>query len=774
MEKKELLELEHQCIQECAPWCVCECPVHVDVRGICAAMRTGDLASGAKIFRKSVPFPGIISRICDQPCRNVCKRRAAGSAIAIRSLERAVLTWAPDPGRKPAVLPRKNKRAAVIGAGLSGLTVAFDLARKGWQPVVFEAADKLGGSVWDYPEQELPRGIIEGDFEVVHQLGVEFRFQSRAGIDCSVEELIEDFDAVYLGTGNRSSMPFEPGLSPDGPVTVDPLTFETGRAGVFAGGGLIRGGQTPSPIRSISDGRRAAISIDRFLQKVSLTASRETEGRYDTRLYTNIEGIEPRPMVVPADPSMGYSEEEAFEEAGRCLQCECMECVKVCEFLASFKAYPKSYLRQVYNNLSIVAGHRQGNKFINSCSICGLCQEVCPEDLHMGMVIKTARQTMVKQGKMPPSAHEFALLDMEYANSERCALTRHQPGTEACAFLFFPGCQLTASSPKNTARTYSLLTERLSGGVGLMLRCCGAPADWAGRQEAFTGVLSGFEAQWQAMGKPKVITACSTCHSVFKANLPEVPIRSLWEVLAGLDLPGKTGTAVPVVVHDPCTSRHEAAMQSSVRTILANMGCEIRELPLSRERTECCGYGGLMSVANKELADKVVKRRISESPDHYLAYCAICRFQFRAQGKPTWHLLDVIFGDGDLETAEQKGADYSQRRRNREHLKASLLKDLWNEDVTLREGDESVKLSVPDDVRDVMQERLILIEDLQKVIARAEETGFKLVSRRSGSFLAHHTLANVTYWVEYSPSQEGFTVHNAYSHRMKIREELKQ
>ncbi len=774
MEKKELLELEYQCIQECAPWCVSECPVHVDVRGMCAAMRTGDFASGTKIFRRFVPFPGIISRICDQPCRGICKRREAGSAIAIRSLERAALTWAPGPGQKPAVLPRKDKRAAVIGAGLSGLTAAFDLAKKGWQLVVFEAANKLGGSVWNYPEHELPREIIDRDFEVLHQLDVEFRFLKTAGLDFSIDDVLNDFDAVYLGSGNPSSAPPGPALTPEGVLTVDPVTFETEQAGVFAGGGLIRGEQNPSPIRSISDGRRAAISIDRFLQRVSLSASRDNEGRYDTRLYTNIEGIEPRAEVVPADPSLGYSAEEAAEEAGRCLQCECMECVKVCEYLAAFKGYPKSYLRQVYNNLSIVAGQRHANKLINSCSICGLCQEVCPENLHMGMVIKAARQTMVKQGKMPPSAHEFALLDMDYSNSERCALTRHQPGTEISTFLFFPGCQLTASSPKNTARTYSLLMERLTGGVGLMLRCCGAPADWAGRQEAFAGVPADFEAQWQAMGRPEVITACSTCHSVFKANLPHVPIQSLWEVLAGLDLPPTSGTAVPVVVHDPCTSRHEAGIQSSVRTILANMGCEIHELPLSRERTECCGYGGLMSFANKELADKVVERRISESPDLYLAYCAICRYQFRSMGKPTWHLLDVIFGDGDLETAAQKGPDYSQRRRNREHLKASLLKELWHEEMTLQQGDESVKLSVPDDVRDVMQDRLILIEDLQKVIGWAEETGFKLVSSRSGRFLAHHTVANVTYWVEYYPSDEGFTVHNAYSHRMKIREELKQ
>jgi Fe-S oxidoreductase len=677
-------------------------------------------------------------------------------------------------GEKVAVLPRKDKRAAVIGAGLSGLTATFDLAKKGYQVVVFEATDKLGGSIRNYPEHELPREIIARDFEVFQRLQVDLRFHSQAGHDFSIDDLLNDFDAVYLGSGSGSAVQLGLEPNPDGLIIAGPVTFETGREGVFAGGSLVRGERSLSPIGSISDGRRAAISIDRFLQRVSLSASRENEGRYDTRLFTSIEGVEPQPEVPMADPSQGYIAEEAVREAARCLQCECMECVKVCEFLATYKGYPKKYLRQVYNNLSIVMGHRQGNKLINSCSICGLCQEVCPEDLHMGTVLKEARQTMVTQGKMPPSAHEFALLDMEYSNSERCALTRRQPGTETSAFLFFPGCQLTASSPKNVARTYSLLTQQLTGGVGLMLRCCGAPADWAGRKEAFTDVLSEFEAQWQAMGKPELIAACTTCYSVFNANLPHVPIQSLWEVLARLDLPKTAGTSVPVVVHDPCTSRHEDRIQSSVRSILTNIGAEIHELPLSRERTECCGYGGLMSFANRELADKVVDRRIAASPDHYLAYCAMCRDRFSAMGKPTWHVLDLIFGEEDLDMAAQKGPDYSQRRRNREHLKASLLKDLWQEDTARQEEDESVKLSVRNDVRDVMHQRLILIEDLQKVIDWAEETGFKLVSRSTGRFLAHKTLANVTYWVEYSRADDGFEVHNAYSHRMKIVEELKQ
>lgn len=307
-----------------------------------------------------------------------------------------------------------------------------------------------------------------------------------------------------------------------------------------------------------------------------------------------------------------------------------------------------------------------------------------------------------------------------------------------------------------------------------MLRCCGAPADWAGRTEEFAGVISDFESLWMEMGRPELIVACSTCYSVFKTHLPHVKMQSLWEALDRQGLPDidRQGPFA-VAVHDPCTSRHEAHIHESVRSILRKLGYEIRELPLSRDRTECCGFGGLMYFANRDLAEKVMERRISESPHHYLAYCAMCRDHFSSRGKPTWHLLDLVFGRGDLDRASQRGPDYSQRRENRARLKQSLLKTLWGENVATLQGRDPMKLTISELVRQLMEQRMILVDDLERVIDWAESTGNKLVSRNTGRFLAHHTPATVTYWVEYSPADDGFVIHNAYSHRMQIVEELK-
>ena len=102
MEQKELRGLEDRCIQEYAPPCTAACPIHVDVRGMMSAISRGDLEAALKIVRKALPFPGIIGRICEQPCRAVCNRKNAGGSLAVAALERACADLgAHQPEKKP-------------------------------------------------------------------------------------------------------------------------------------------------------------------------------------------------------------------------------------------------------------------------------------------------------------------------------------------------------------------------------------------------------------------------------------------------------------------------------------------------------------------------------------------------------------------------------------------------------------------------------------------------------------------------------------------------
>jgi Fe-S oxidoreductase len=738
------------------------------------SIRKGDFSAGFAIFNRTIPFPGIISRVCDHPCQDVCKRIEVGEAIQINALERACMEYCRGPQKKRLFITKKDKKAAIVGAGLSGLTAAFDLASKGYSIEVFEAGNILGGRLREFDSRQLPQQIIDDDLAALEERDVvihrNVRVANGNGGSPSFDEIVGAFDAVYIGPGPHTvdHLNLTIALTPSGLIQTEPVTYGTSNPKVFSGGGHRYHPGDYSPITSLLDGRLAAVSIDRLLQGASLSARRELEGPFVTKLYTDTFGIEPLPAVPMSVKEQGYSPEEAGAEARRCLHCQCLECVKVCEYLAHYGAYPKRYVREIYNNDSIIMGAHTANRMVNSCSLCGLCKEVCPVDLNMADVCLEARQSMVKKGKMPPSVHDFALRDMQFSLSEAFYLARHEPGFSASSALFYPGCQLSASSPHHVKSIYAYLRSLIKGGVGLILGCCGAPAAWAGQEELFLGAIHSLADEWQRMGKPRIITACSSCYRLFKDNLADLTVESLWTVLDHADLPLNQPAAGSreLAIHDPCTTRHDQHIQKSVRRIAVKLGVELKELGHHPELTTCCGYGGHMFFANPEVADKVVNRRIRESDADYLAYCAMCRDHFAAKGKRVLHVLDLIFGVGNGDPASLRGPGYSKRHENRAKLKKEFLRDLWGEKGA--EEGPGMKLIITPIVSELLERRMILEEDLLEVIRHVERTGDKFKDPKTGHFIARFRPVSVTYWVEYSSSDSGFIIHNAYSHRMEV------
>ncbi len=764
MEKSELNSLELSCIEEEAPWCQAACPLHVDARQLCRHLAAGEMAQAWGALLKQMPLPGVLGRICDHPCQQACRRGQAGDPLNISALERA-LVQTPEPSQRRLPLPARPGRVAVAGAGLGGLTAAWDLARKGWSVTVLTGLARLEDALLGLGLPQLPPSAVAGELARLAGERVAFQSGQDLGPGCAAR-LLSEFDAVYLGFDDPSLG--EPASSLD----LDPATGAAGREGLFAGGL----GEVVSLVGLAAQARRAALSLDRHLQKVSLSAGRQGEGPQTTRLFTSLKGVEPLPAVAMADPAQGYSPEEARQEAARCLQCRCLECVKVCKYLEEFKAYPRSYARQVYNNEAIVKGQHAANLLVNSCMLCKLCTAVCPEGFAMAEMILGARQRMVAEGRMPPSAHEFALQDMDYSNGPDCALSRHQPGTSSSASLFFPGCQLGGSLPDHVQALYQHLCASLPGGVGLMLGCCGAPARWAGREDRFGEVMAQLEAGWRDMGRPRIIAACPTCLGMLRGGLEAAQVESVWEALAqgqppagaGLPLPG---TAGELALHDPCAARDDQALRDGVRHLLARLGGNPAELPLSGGLTQCCGFGGLAANANPALARKVVQERASQSGQDYVTYCAMCRDRLARAGKRTLHVLDLLFpAQAGPDPAARPDPGFSARRENRARLKAGLLAGLWGEPPAPPVAQAGPELVVSAQLAELLEERRILLEDLRQVVAQAEATGRKFINPVSGRFLARWRGANVTFWVEYALEEGRAVAHNAYSHRMQVLE----
>ena len=760
MDQNDLRAWEAKCIQDESPRCQAACPIHVDVRSFMAKTAAKDFNGAWAILTRTMPVPHILSRICDHPCEAHCLRNEAGDAIAVHLLEKAWAESATKPMRMPPVRS-KDRKVAVIGASLDGLTVAWDLGKKGYTVTIFHSSDHPESDILDRFSSSLDKPHVEQDVALLQKLGVTF---SRHNCDKDrLQEILEKFQGTYLSMAEPAAMELFPNQTRK---DTDALTLAGPLDGLYIGGW-----EDPlSPIQAVADGRKAAVSLDRYVAGVSMTASREKEGPQSTRLHTSLAGIEEAPRT-PCTADTGYSADEAATEAARCLLCECMECVKVCPYLEKFKGFPKSYARQIYNNASIVKGVHLANTLINSCSMCGLCEEVCPTDFSMGDLCRSARQDMIAAGIMPPSAHEFALEDMEFSNSNHFALARHQPGMNESRYLFFPGCQLSASRPGHTRSVYEHLCLSIVGGVGLMLGCCGAPGTWAGRDDLAAQSAEAVRENWLELGRPTIILACSSCLAEFRETLPDIPVTSLWTVLEEIGLPmenaGFPAQAVSVV--DPCTARHEPEVQTSVRNLLTSIGCTIEELKLSGSLAECCGFGGLQSTANPDLADEIVATRQRTLTLPAVAYCAMCRDRLGNDEVQVTHLLDFFLPLRGADTLYQgKGPNLSERRENRARLKRELEQDLWLVEPPAEEAYRSVALIIDDEVRAVLDKRRVLDSDIQRVIHHAETTGRAFKNTDNGHLLASLRPVRVTYWVEYSREGDAFRVHTGYSHRMLV------
>jgi hypothetical protein len=176
-----------------------------------------------------------------------------------------------------------------------------------------------------------------------------------------------------------------------------------------------------------------------------------------------------------------------------------------------------------------------------------------------------------------------------------------------------------------------------------------------------------------------------------------------------------------------------------------------------------------MQNANPDLAREVASRRARTSERDYLAYCAMCRDSLAAVGKRSLHLLDILFPpSAGTDPAERPRPGYSERLENRERLRRSLLKRFWNEEAFSVQPHDAIQLVVAPEVREVLERRRILDEDIRRVIHEAEKTGDRLVHPGTGRHKAVFRPYRTAVWVEYTPSPEGFVVHGAYTHRMEV------
>ena len=188
--------------------CRAACPIHMNCQGYVRLIAQGKEEEAAHEMRKHLPFAGIVARVCTRPCEDKCERRTIDQQpVHIRALKRYLADVYPDIARAPALAAKASgKRVAVVGSGPAGLMAAHELAAKGHDVIVLEAASEPGGMLrWGIPAFRLPPGEVGHCVRMLETMGVVFRTGLMPGKDMDPEKLEREWDSVLFATGGGGS-----------------------------------------------------------------------------------------------------------------------------------------------------------------------------------------------------------------------------------------------------------------------------------------------------------------------------------------------------------------------------------------------------------------------------------------------------------------------------------------------------------------------------------------------------------------------------------------
>ena len=740
--KEEMESMVARCVYEHPPFCSAACPLKLDARAFLEAAAAGNFKKALQLYEKITPFPLILAMGCEAPCEKKCRLSELGDGVAISRVEEATARCGQTQRLGGVFRSKKRKTAAVFGSGLFVLFLAGELEKKAYPTTVFCEEPDL--------ESFLRRGtgfLDESAFqtELKRLKGKDIQFEFNCALTKDfLEEKRAAFDVLCASNDVAAR------LCPEAVCLPELMIREEVKLVSDLGGGVME---------AAFGAKKAALTVDRLAQGLDPRNTRGQEGAVESRLYTDLSAAEKLTRVPMAGAC--YTPEEAAREAGRCIQCRCEECLKSCAYLKHYKKHPGLLSKEIYNNTQIIMGDHQLNKPMNSCSLCGQCTVVCPNGFDMARVCHLARQNMVSTDKMPLAPHEFALLDMLFSNGD-AFLARPQPGFETCRYVFFPGCQASAIAPETVKAAYLDLCERLDGGVALMLGCCGAIGDWAGREGMAEQTKEFLDRELSRLGDPVVIAGCPTCRKELSGH-EGLKIVGIWDILLEIGLPeGGHGLARPAAMHDSCGARGDEKTQSAIRGIAKRLGCELVDTPYSGDRAPCCGYGGLAAYSNREVASEMTEKCLERSDAPYISYCMACRDRFAREGRESRHILELVYG-----TDAGAPPDISEKRYNRLTLKNELLRELWGEEP--REMKLDYELNYTDEARRMMDERMILTDDVIAVLDDVRKTGEYLFDEESGLFIARKRVGNATFWLKFSREGDAsYLVHRAWSHRMTV------
>ncbi len=209
--ERQVKSQAHRCLDCGNPYCEWKCPVHNFIPNWLQLISDGNIFEAATLSHQTNSLPEVCGRVCpqDRLCEGACTLNDEFGAVTIGNAEKYITDTAFAMGWRPDLshVVKTDKKVAIIGAGPAGIGCADILVRNGVKPVVFDRYPEIGGLLtFGIPEFKLEKSVLSRRREIFTEMGVEFRLNTEIGKDIAMEELLRDYDAVFMGMGTYKYM----------------------------------------------------------------------------------------------------------------------------------------------------------------------------------------------------------------------------------------------------------------------------------------------------------------------------------------------------------------------------------------------------------------------------------------------------------------------------------------------------------------------------------------------------------------------------------------